>query len=151
MNNQLWGPITWVLFHTLIEKTKEESIPYIKHILIHIITIICKTLPCPTCREHASNLLANYKHYNELTTKTQLKTWMLGFHNVVNKKLSKQEVPYSYLEKYKTYHLNDIVTLWSKHFVIINHDLQVFIEKQNIARTKKTVIKLLSVHRKHFT
>ena len=57
----------------------------------------------------------------------------------------------SSVDKYKTYHLNEIVSLWSKHFVIMNHDLQVLIEKQNIARTKNTVIKLLSVHRKHFT
>jgi len=151
MNNQLWGPITWTFFHVLLEKSKEDSIPYIKHILIHVITIICKTLPCPTCREHASKLLANYKLYHELTTKTHLKHWLLGFHNVVNKKLNKPEFTYSHLDKYKTYDLNEIVSLWSKHFVIMNHDLQVLIEKQNIARTKNTVIKLLSVHRKHFT
>jgi hypothetical protein len=151
MNNQLWGPITWTLFHVLIEKTKEDSMPYIKHILIHIITIICKALPCPTCREHASTLLEKYKHYQVLTSKTQLKNWLLGFHNVVNKKLNKPEFTYSQLEYYKRFHLNELVPLWQKHFIIMNHDLQVLIDKQNIARTKNTVIKLLAVHRKHFT
>jgi hypothetical protein len=151
MNNQLWGPITWTFFHVLIEKTQEDSIPYIKHILIHIITIICKSLPCPTCREHASNLLATYKHYGLLTTKDKLKRWLWEFHNVVNKKLKKTAVPYTELEKYKNYPLNEVFRLWSKHFVIMNNDLQVFIDKQNIATTKKTVVKLLSVHHKHFT
>jgi len=151
MNNQLWGPITWTFFHVLIEKTQEESIPYIKHILIHIITIICKSLPCPTCREHASKLLATYKHFGVLKTKTHFKQWVWEFHNVVNKKLKKPELPYTCLEKYKNYHLNDIFRLWTTHFVIMNHDLQVFIDKQNIATTKNTVVKLLSVHRKHFT
>ena len=151
MNNQLWGPITWTFFHVLIEKVKEESIPYIKHIIIHIIKIICNVLPCPVCREHSSRLLANYKHYGLLTTKVQLKRWLWEFHNVVNKKLKKPVFQYSDLDKYKNYHLNDIFRLWTTHFVIMNHDLQVFIDKQNIATTKNTVVKLLSVHHKHFT
>ena len=151
MNNQLWGPLTWTLFHVLIEKTNEDSVPYIKHILIHIITSICKTLPCPTCREHSSKLLASYNNYHLLTTKPNLKTWVWELHNIVNKKLNKPVYPYSHLEKYKKYHLSEVVAIWSKHFVIMNRDLQVLIDKQNIARTKNTVVKLLSVHRKHFT
>ena len=151
MNNQLWGPITWTLFHVLIEKTKDESIPYIKHIIIHIIIIICKTLPCPTCREHSSKLLENYKHYHLLTTKVQLKRWVWELHNMVNQKLNKPIKSFSYVETYKAYSLQEIYNLWNRHFTILNHDLKVFIDKQNILKTKNIVSKLLIVHKKHFT
>ena len=137
MNNQLWGPITWTFFHVLIEKTKEDSIPYIKHIIIHMIIIICNTLPCPTCRNDSSKLLENYRHYHLLTTKEQLKNWLWELHNIVNGKLNKPTQPYSCLEIYKTYNLLEIYNLWKDHFTIMNHDLKLFIDKQNISNTKK--------------
>lgn len=151
MNNQLWGPITWTFFHVLVERIKEDSMPYIKHIIIHIITIICNSLPCPTCREHSSKLLANYKHYDVLNSKSQVKQWIFDLHNIVNTKLNKPTLSIDCLEKYKDYSFTEIYYQWNKHFMIVNHDLQLLIDKQKIARTKNTVDKLLSVHSHHFT
>lgn len=151
MNNQLWGATTWKLLHVIVAKMKEESVPYIKHIIIHIITIICNSLPCPNCRAHASQLLKNYKHYDGLTTKELFKQWLFDFHNIVNHKIGKPTQPYSCLAEYETCNLPEQYKIWSKHFVIINHDLQVFIEKQQIARTKLAVFRLLRTHQKHFT
>jgi len=151
MNNQLWAPKTWELFHVLIEKSKEESIPYIKSILIHIITIICKSLPCPTCRKHASNLLEGYKHYNLLTSKSHFRWWIWDFHNIVNNKLNKPVFSYEDINKYNTYNLNNTFIEWNKHFKIQNHDLQVFTDKQLILNTKNMVRNLLTCHQKHFT
>ena len=151
MSNKLWAPLTWELFHVIVEKMKEESVPYIKHIIIHIITIICDSLPCPNCREHASATLKRYKHYNTLVTKNNFKHWVFDFHNIVNRRINKPIQPYSCLEKYKTYNLPELYKIWSNQFVIKNHDLQIFTSKQSIARTKNRVYHLLRVHQNHFT
>lgn len=151
MNNKLWGVTTWAFLHVLVAKMKDSSVPYIKHIIIHIITIICNSLPCPICREHATTTLQNNRHFHKLTTKEQFKQWLFNFHNQVNTKINKSSLPYSCLDQYETCNLREQYNIWNKHFVIINRDLQVFINKQQIYRTKLVVFHLLRVHQKHFT
>ena len=59
MSKKEWGNATWYLFHTLAEKIDETYFHENKSKFFHIISIICKNLPCPECAEDATIILKN--------------------------------------------------------------------------------------------
>lgn len=81
----VWGEPTWLLFHTLAEKVKEEDFPFIRVELLNIIYSICSNLPCPICTKHATTYL-NGINFNAIQTKQQLKHVLFVFHNEVNQR-----------------------------------------------------------------
>ena len=84
----VWGPVIWRFFHILIESIKEESFSAIGFQTFNMIKQICKTLPCPSCSQHATQFLSkiNFKH---IRIKNDFKNLIYVFHNVVNKNNSK--------------------------------------------------------------
>ena len=82
-NNMEWGYYTWLLFHTLAEKIKEEEFINEKDNLIHFIKNICNVLPCPDCSSHAIHML-KYYNYKHITNKESFKKFLFEFHNIVN-------------------------------------------------------------------
>ena len=99
-----WGEPTWILFHVLAEKIKDEEFERIRTELLEVIYIICSNLPCPDCANHASMYLHEIR-YKTIQTKEQLKTMLFNFHNTVNKKKDFAIFPREGLEKYANYHL----------------------------------------------
>ena len=57
-NNVYWGEPTWTFFHTLIEKIKDEDYDTEKEVLLKFIKNICSNLPCPDCKQHATNYMS---------------------------------------------------------------------------------------------
>ena len=57
MSTNVWGPPTWILFHTLIEKLSDEGYSKIGLALFGYIRRICNNLPCPDCAQHATSFL----------------------------------------------------------------------------------------------
>jgi len=80
-----WGEPIWFLFHTLAEKVKQDHFSIVRKELLDTIYSICRSLPCPTCAEHASSYL-NGINFNTLRTKEELKQMLFDFHNEVNAK-----------------------------------------------------------------
>jgi len=82
-----WGRYTWIFFHSVIYKLKNENdLEGIKTI-IQFINTICNLIPCSICRTHALKYLKN-NNISNMKTKTQLKLYMYTFHNYVNKRLN---------------------------------------------------------------
>lgn len=84
-----WGPQVWCFFHTLAQKVKEEEYPRMRKQLFTLIYRICMYLPCPECSQHATQFL-NKINPDSLKTKQDLINLLYIFHNVVNKRKSKQ-------------------------------------------------------------
>jgi hypothetical protein len=101
MSKKEWGNATWYLFHTLAEKIDETYFRENKSEFFHIITIICKNLPCPECAEDASIILKN-ANLNNIQSKELLKEFFFQFHNRVNAKLKKPIFNKDDLIKYKS-------------------------------------------------
>lgn len=80
-----WGAPTWIFFHTIAHKIKDEKFLQLKSALLKFIYQICSYLPCPICTEHAKAYLKNV-NFNNITTKTALKHMLFEFHNNVNKR-----------------------------------------------------------------
>ena len=104
----IWGEPTWVLFHTLAEKIKDEHFQQIRVELLDLIYSICSNLPCPDCANHASSYMNNI-NYSTIRTKTEFKQMLYQFHNMVNKKKNVPIPSITILDKYKDANLISVL------------------------------------------
>ena len=51
-----WAIYTWMLFHTLIEKTDDVFYTNKYREIFNLIINVCNELPCIICRQHAKKL-----------------------------------------------------------------------------------------------
>jgi hypothetical protein len=114
MSQSVWGPPVWTLFHTLIEKLKEEHYSFLGPQLFNFIKRISSVLPCPECSQHANHFLSMV-NVNLLKTKIDLRNIIYIFHNVVNIKKGKQLYNVDELVKYKEKNLINVYN----HFVSV--------------------------------
>jgi hypothetical protein len=109
MSQNVWGSITWILFHSFAEKINEEHFINIKDRFIAFIKDTCLNLPCPICSSHALEVLkqANFKSIN---TKADMIEFLRQFHNIVNIKLDKPIIDKNYIiTYYKNVNLHAII------------------------------------------
>lgn len=107
-----WGPETWMLLHTIVEKIYDDKYNSCKDDIFQIITLIASSVPCPFCREHATQYLKQHK-ISLCKTKHDLKMYIFNFHNNVNVKLKKPIFSYSSLSKYSTVNFSKLVKNYS--------------------------------------
>ena len=93
-----WGYPTWLLFHTMSVKIKDELVDsYIDNVM-RTIYIICINLPCPDCANHAKTYLDSINLIN-IRTKYQLQRMLFDFHNSVNARKGYPMFDFSNLEE----------------------------------------------------
>jgi len=110
MSTSVWGPPTWILFHTLIEKMTDDGFNVVGLALFGYIRRICNNLPCPDCANHATTFLSKVNVQN-LKTKKDLRDMMYIFHNVVNKRKNKPMHNVNELVSYKS---NNTIVCYNK-------------------------------------
>ena len=115
MSKSEWGNVTWILFHSIIEKIKDDTPNQTIKMLFENIKLICNNLPCPYCRDHATSYLNNYNKYN-FDTKEKLKFFFFTFHNNINIKLKKKVAHIDDLNIYKNANLNNILSLFNNTY-----------------------------------
>ncbi len=86
MSKKEWGPACWYLFHGLATKSKEDEFEVIKYGLWSQIEGVCNNLPCPECKQHATELMRKTKKDLILSSKRNLELFLFDFHNLVNKR-----------------------------------------------------------------
>ena len=114
MSQSIWGPPVWTLFHTLIEKIKEEHYTFLAPQLFYFIKRISGVLPCPECSSHATQFFSRV-NFDILKTKNDLRNILYIFHNVVNKKNGKELF---YVEKLSQYKEKNLISVYN-HFVSV--------------------------------
>jgi hypothetical protein len=113
-----WGEPTWLLFHTLAHKIKDDHFDHMKLDILNIITTICNNLPCPNCANHATEYMKRV-NYNSIKTKQELKNLFFQFHNEVNLRKGFQLFPHENLdEKYSKALTKNII----QHFMVFFQD-----------------------------
>lgn len=111
-----WGSHTWIMFHTLAEKIKNEY--NISNELINIIINISYNLPCPYCTEDAKKYIKSNFNKNKNYNKEEVITFLYNFHNHVNNKLNKQQFEKENLEIYKKKNTIQIVNNFINRYTI---------------------------------
>jgi hypothetical protein len=145
-----WGTITWFLFHTLAEKIKDTSYVEKKDELLKIIILICHSLPCPDCQEHAKETL-KYLKKNTLNTKEDFQKMLWSFHNLVNRR---RRVPAFNFEECKVKYekanlnviLNNFYIIWSQNYRV----MKLMGDSFNRDMTLKHVRKWMETNSQHF-
>ena len=105
---KIWGPSTWILFHTMAYKIKNEHFNNKKNELINILKNITSNLPCPDCSDHAKKIMNGLKS-NSIKTKDDFIEMVYYFHNHVNEKLGKKIFPVNDLNIYGDYILINVI------------------------------------------
>ena len=104
MDNK-WGPIYWVFLHNFCNKINNDYFINNKIMVINTIKLICTTLPCYTCSQHAKGSLEKY-NINNINNKEDLKKFLFNFHNHVNHRLQHTIHDISILDKYDDCNFN---------------------------------------------
>lgn len=146
----LWGTYTWILFHWIAEQIKDEYFDSERVNLLSFIQRIISNLPCPNCREHASQYLI-HSPLSLINTKDDMKNYIYHFHNAVNVRSKKKFHPHSILEKYKTINFRLLFDSWNHHFSY-NNDIQRndFMAKQRINNVKRELSDYFSLNSHKF-
>ena len=135
MSKKEWGNITWILFHSLCEKIKDECFEEERGNLIHQITSIALNVPCPTCSSHAKGHISNIK-FDRIKTKQDLIQCIWTFHNVVNKHTKKPTENYDIVNKYQNANLNNIIdkfiNIYTRSFVSNRYIMYSFHSKRAV-------------------
>ena len=117
-----WGQPTWFMFHTIAEKIKPEYYIQYRNEIMNIIRIVCNTLPCPICANHASQYMQNI-HDSQLSTKEDLQRMLWAFHNSVNERKGQPFFPNDngqLHEKYSRANTRVII----QNFLVVHKDKQ---------------------------
>jgi len=117
MNKSIWGPITWIVLHSLLNKIRVNSlnkndIDNLKNIIYNIIS----NLPCGDCTLHSTNYFRTNKFY-KLNTIEDINFFLYKFHNMVNEK-TKKTIVMTYEEsklKYFSLQLTKVIN----HFILV--------------------------------
>lgn len=149
-HNKIWGKYTWYLFHTMVEKIKEEYFEEEKNNLIGQIKNISANLPCPDCSEHASKLLNSYKNYHLIKSKENLINFIFEFHSIVNQKLEKEEFKKEDLKQYKETDLRKIVVLWNSSFKTVGVNTRMLTDTMRRNRIKNQFMQYIQNNIKKF-
>ena len=145
---KLWGPLTWMLFHTLanfVNNFQEERLNLIK-----VFKLICNNLPCPYCRDDANNFIRSF-NFNTLLSKRDFKLFIFDFHNRVSLKLKKQPKNESILEKYNNIDLLRLLNIWYTYFTRYGIENSEFIESINRNNARNEVHRYISNNLHKFT
>lgn len=89
-----WGSKFWFVMHTVAEfypqYPNNDDMTHAKNFY----TSMRYLLPCPSCAEHYSKLLARYNIDHHLASKDALMRYVNLLHNEVNKRIGKAVVSY---------------------------------------------------------
>jgi hypothetical protein len=110
-----WGEPTWYFFHIFIEKISPAYYNNNSQKCIKMYKDICNHLPCPYCRDDATQYIKN-NPIEKMITRDLMKTYLFNFHNFVNKKLKKSIQMPEILDKYKKPHIAKAYRFFCQEF-----------------------------------
>ena len=144
MSKKEWGNATWLLFHTIAEKIKDDKFKESKNIIIDIIFGIATHLPCPDCSKHAIMELKAV-NLNLINDKEHLQEFIRQFHNRVNIRLNvKQFSQTEVKDMYKNINTNTVINNFLKIYKNQAYNQKLLLASFYRGKYFSKLIKLLS-------
>lgn len=150
-SNMRWGTVTWKLFHWIAANIDEDFYQKSRLQLHYIIKNILHNLPCPTCKQHAVEFLRKYD-ISRAVNKSEFIQFFYFFHNKVNDRRKIANPPRTILDTYTKMNGVSVINDWAKDFKnILGINLNDFMNKQNIAAGKNSMLKFIKTNRQYFS
>ena len=111
----IWGKHTWIFFHTLVEKLKDDKFHQHKDMICNMIINLCSCLPCPTCKDHAMETLRK-KNIYAVRSKHELKIFLYQFHNTVSHTKGMPTPDLHILDQYQHSNIRVATRNFAQHF-----------------------------------
>ena len=87
-----WGPIYWNYLHMTTFQYPENPTLEDKRNYVRLIEIFIHTIPCNICKNDISDTIKISDLQRVLDSKSELIKYMWNIHNIVNKKLKKNQL-----------------------------------------------------------
>ena len=89
--SKLWGPLGWMMLHSISLNYPEHPTPADKAIVKQFIDEYAQCISCPSCKNHFTGLFQTYiqRYRNWADSKFDLFLFVVRAHNSVNKRLDK--------------------------------------------------------------
>lgn len=87
----VWGPLGWMTLHSVATSYSEAPVESEKQLMRSWLDLFRDTITCPSCRDHFTGLLANYRAQfpNMLNSRNDFAIFSFRAHNDVNRRLHK--------------------------------------------------------------
>lgn len=89
----MWGPLLWKTMHSFGRVLKEVKDGSLRETLTretsNLFDLLIRSIPCPSCRNHATQYKMNNKIANGNTKADAFEEWAYKFHNEVNRRIQK--------------------------------------------------------------
>lgn len=87
----IWGPLGWLTLHSTACAYPESPLPQERQLMTTWLDMFRDTITCPSCRDHFTQLLANYRAQfpNMLESRHEFVMFTFRAHNAVNRRLKK--------------------------------------------------------------
>jgi hypothetical protein len=119
-----WGYPTWLLFHTMSVKIRDDVFENVITNVLNIIYTICVNLPCPDCANHAKSYLDSI-NFRTIRTKYDLQKMLFDFHNSVNVRKGYPIFKFENLEEtYSKAITRNVIINFIEHFRDKSHSIK---------------------------
>jgi Erv1 / Alr family len=87
----VWGPLGWMTLHSVATSFPEAPTPSERQLMSSWLDLFRDTITCPTCRDHFTGMLANYRLQfpGMLSSRNDFAVFSFRAHNEVNRRIHK--------------------------------------------------------------
>lgn len=132
-----WGIPIWCFLHAWIAKIKPDHYLKVKEEVLNHIKMICASLPCPDCAQHAT-LYMNPITIKHVPTQLTCVKMLWEFHNSVNVRLNKPVFSFESLEIYKRVNLQIMFNAFATAFGKPLNNPRLLLD--SVSRTRKIAL-----------
>lgn len=94
IRTDVWGPHAWEFLHAVTFGYPDNPTPQEQLAAKQLFESLRVLLPCPKCSTHYCQAMQEFPVEPHTQSKDQLSHWLVDFHNRVNARLGKSQIPY---------------------------------------------------------
>lgn len=138
-----WGPLLWTVLHSLGRVLKNVSNGDLRQTLTQdasfLIDILIRSIPCPSCRNHATEHKRRNPIKNAKEKADALEEWAHAFHNDVNRRI--QHILIGREDANKLYLTVEPVPILDQYLQSINSHIRIGVNPEEIRQRLGNIIR----------
>lgn len=147
IRRNMWGPLLWKTMHSFGRVLREVKDGPLRDTLTretsNLVDILIRSIPCPSCRNHATQYKMSHRIANANTKADSFEDWAYHFHNEVNRRIQKIMIG---REQANTMYINvDPLKTLDEYLQSINSKTRHELNEGDIRNRAKTIIAKVNI------